>query len=88
MCPYIIIDADKAVSAPVAVLLSQYPFLYVGSAKNGCPVGYFRAGETSVEGIECVTELDNLTSLLWHITMFQFPGQVARAQEINPNVVR
>lgn len=86
--PCQIIDADEAVGAPVAVLSSQFPFLYSGSARNGCPVGYFLAGQVSVEGIECVTELGNITNLLWHIMMYQFPGEVARAQEKNPDVVR
>mmetsp|Transcript_51292 Transcript_51292/g.76120 ORF Transcript_51292/g.76120 Transcript_51292/m.76120 type:complete len:533 (+) Transcript_51292:137-1735(+) len=81
-------DADEAIGAPLTILLTQYPLVYHGSAKNGCPVSYFRAGEVVVEGVECITPIDGLTNLAWHYQMHKFPAVVAEAQSTNPDVVR
>jgi len=81
-------DANVAIGNPLSVLRTQYPVIYHGIAKNGCPVSYFLAGQVSVEGLECVTTLEKLSCLAWHQMMYTFPKQIAKAQATNPDVVR
>jgi len=79
---------EGAVGCPAPVFLSLYPFFYSGVAKNGCPVAYLKAGGMKVEGVECVTDLDNVQSYMWNAFMYQFKREVARAQAADPNAVR
>ncbi|CAB9515772.1 Phosphatidylinositol/phosphatidylcholine transfer protein [Seminavis robusta] len=81
-------DPNEALGAPVNVLLSQLPTLYAGCAKNGAPVAYAKARDLSIEGIECVTELSRIEKYAWFAILHKFKAQVARAQQMNPNVVR
>ena len=81
-------DANVAVGNPISVLRTQYPVVYSGIAKNGCAVSYFKAGQISVEGVECVTTLEKLTNLGWHQMIYTFPKQIAKAQKIDPDIVR
>lgn len=81
-------DANVAVGNPISVLRTQYPVVYSGIAKNGCPVSYFKAGQISVEGVECVTTLEKLTNLGWHQMIYTFPKQIAKAQKIDSDIVR
>eukprot|EP00977_Amphora_coffeiformis_P005994 scaffold1276_cov162-Amphora_coffeaeformis.AAC.14 len=62
-------NVQDAVGAPLSVLLTQFPSLYYGLSKQGYPCCYFSAGTLSVEGIECVTEPDNLANVIWHNMM-------------------
>ena len=81
-------DANVAVDNPISVLRTQYPVVYSGIAKNGCAVSYFKAGQISVEGVECVTTLEKLTNLGWHQMVYVFPRTIAKAQIQNPDIVR
>lgn len=81
-------DANAAIGNPLSVLRTQYPVIYQGIARNGCPVSYFLAGQVSVEGLECVTTLEKLSNLGWHQMMYTFPKQIAKAQATNPDAVR
>lgn len=82
-------DPSEAIGgAPLRVLLTQYPALYYGYGKNGAPVNYFRAGNVHMEGLECLTEIENMERYAWYTMYHQFKQQVAKAQETNPNAVR
>ena len=81
-------DASVAVGNPISVFRTQYPVVYSGIAKNGCPVSYFKAGQISVEGVECVTTLEKLTNLGWHQMIYTFPNKIAKAQKEGSDVVR
>jgi len=70
------------------VFLTQFPSLYWGCAKNGTPINYMRTAGLSVEGMECVVDLDNLANYGWYSTVYRFKEEVARAQEQNPDIVR
>lgn len=82
------LDPSAALGAPVNVFLTQLPSLYSGCAKNGSPVSYAFAANLSVEGIECLTELENIEKYAWFSTLHRFKAEIARAQTINPDVVR
>lgn len=78
----------EAIGAPLPVLRTQYPYIYSGVAKNGCLVSYFRAGSVSIEGVECVTSLDQMGKMAWHQMMHEFPSHIAKAQKSHDGVVR
>lgn len=50
-------DLEKALGFPRSVFLSQYPAVFSGIARNGCPVMYLRAGEIQPEGVKVNTVL-------------------------------
>lgn len=79
---------ESAVGCSGSVLLTQYPYIFSGNAKNGCPVNYQAIGRTKTEGIECITDLDKIKWYVMHSIMFQFKNQVAVAQAADPDVVR
>jgi hypothetical protein len=79
---------EGAVGCPAPVFLTQFPYFYSGVAKNGCPVGYLRAGSLQVDGIECITNLENVKNYMWNAFMYQFKREVARAQAVDPTAVR
>lgn len=81
-------DVDEAIGNPISVLRTQYPMIYEGIAKNDCPVSYFKAGQISVDGLECVTILSRLSNLAWYQMMTTFPKQIAKAQASNADAVR
>ena len=85
---FIYLDVSQAIGAPISLVRTQYPFLYHGLARNGCPVSYFKAGQVSVEGLECLIELDDILYTAWNSMMHIFPAQLAKAQAIDPDVVR
>lgn len=78
----------QTLGAPVSVFLSQYPFLPIGSAKNGCPVNYFIAGQINPEGILSITTIDRLEGYFWWSFMWKMKDEVRRAQEKDPDFVR
>jgi hypothetical protein len=51
-------------------------------------VAYARASGLSIEGIECVTELSRIENYSWYVTLHKFKSQAARAQQVNPDMVR
>lgn len=82
-------DSQKAVGAPMSVLLTQFPSLYFGNARAGYPVCYFRAENLSEEGIECITNLDRLPNVIWFSVMNHLRHKMyPKAQEIDPSFVR
>lgn len=72
---------EQAVGCPGSVLLTQYPYLFSGNAKNGCPVNYQMIGRVKMEGVACVTELDYIANYVMHSIMYQFTRQIKVAQE-------
>ena len=78
-----------AVGAPLSVLLTQFPSLYYGLSKKGYPCCYFSAGPLSVEGIECVTEPDNLANFIWHNMMHDLKyNKFPQAKKRHPDLKR
>ena len=83
-----ITESNDAIKAPINVFLTQFPIIDYGCAKNGAPISYFRTEGLSVEGMECLTDLKNLPNYAWHSSYHNFPDEVAKAQEKNPDLVR
>ena len=81
-------DVSEAIGAPFSVFLSQYPFLAIGRAKNGCPVNYFQAGRIQPEGILCLATVENTIGYFWHSFMYDFKDEIRKSKAENPNFVR
>ena len=81
-------DIREFLGCPVSLFLSQYSFVKIGNAKNGCPVNYFKAGKINPEGILCVTTIKQAASFFWYQTKVKFKEQLKAAHEANPDFVR
>lgn len=81
-------DPSKAIKAPVNIFLTQFPVINYGCAKSGAPISYVRTEGLSVEGMECLTDLENLPNYAWHSSYHSFQKEVAKAQVKNPDLVR
>mmetsp|Transcript_19979 Transcript_19979/g.29446 ORF Transcript_19979/g.29446 Transcript_19979/m.29446 type:complete len:622 (+) Transcript_19979:190-2055(+) len=81
-------DIDAAMGCPLSIVLTQYPVLYSGNAKEGYPVCYFHAGRLTVQGIECITTLDSIPKMMWNTMVYQVAGIFRDAAELNPDFVR
>ena len=57
-------DLEKALGFSRPVFLSQYPAVFCGNAKNGCPsVMYLKCGAIQPEGIKALVSLNQLLHL-------------------------
>lgn len=81
-------DVSKAIGAPFSVFLSQFPFLPIGRAKNGCPVNYFLAGKIHPEGILACTTTERLEGYFWWSFMYKFKGEMRKSRVQDENFVR
>ena len=81
-------EPSAAIKAPVNVFLTQFPVINYGCAKSGAPISYVRTDGLSVEGMECLTDLEKLPNYAWHSSYHSFQNEVAKAQVKNPDLVR
>lgn len=81
-------DAQKALGAPAPVFLTQYPQLYCGCAKNGCPIFISKPGMLNVQGMECMTTLNGIIRYHWHAMMHDFTNRLAERRKNNPDFNR
>lgn len=80
---------SKAIGiVPYSVFLSQWPFLPIGKAKNGCPVNYFQAGKIHPEGVLACTTPQEMEGYFWWSFMYKFKDHLRRAQARDENFVR
>jgi hypothetical protein len=79
-------DAD--VGAPLSVLLTQFPSVYQGFAREGFPVCYFHSRNLSIEGIECVTDIERLPNFIWYTMMHDIRRIFTQAIAKNPSLGR
>jgi len=81
-------DAVEAIGAPINVFLTQFPTVSYGCAKNGAPLSYLRTEGLSVEGMECLTDLERLPKFAWNQSYYGIPNDVAKAQRKTSDLVR
>mmetsp|Transcript_19251 Transcript_19251/g.18500 ORF Transcript_19251/g.18500 Transcript_19251/m.18500 type:complete len:583 (-) Transcript_19251:612-2360(-) len=81
-------DIENAVGAPLSVILTQYPCIYMGNSKQGFPVCYFNAAAISSEGLECITTTDNFVKIPWFSMMHQAQQCYHEAQAKYPEFYR
>ncbi|KAL3787254.1 hypothetical protein HJC23_004128 [Cyclotella cryptica] len=81
-------DLEMALGFPRSVFLSQYPAVFSGIARNGCPVMYLRAGEIRPEGVKCLVTIDKVDRYFWSDIMHTLRPLIGEGRRINPNLVR
>mmetsp|Transcript_30203 Transcript_30203/g.63276 ORF Transcript_30203/g.63276 Transcript_30203/m.63276 type:complete len:450 (-) Transcript_30203:150-1499(-) len=81
-------DPVSALGCEPSVFMAQYPQLYHGHAKNGCPVFISKPGVLNVDGMECITTLDGILKFHWHVMMHDYKTRLLKHKEANPNFNR
>mmetsp|Transcript_16115 Transcript_16115/g.29206 ORF Transcript_16115/g.29206 Transcript_16115/m.29206 type:complete len:620 (+) Transcript_16115:194-2053(+) len=81
-------DLEQVLGFSRSIFLSQYPAVFSGNAKNGCPVMYLKLGSIQPEGIKCIISLDKVDRFFWNDIMYAFPPVLKEGRRLNPNFVR
>ena len=77
-------DPEAALGVDPNVFISQYPQLYSGFSKSGCPVFYSKPGVLNIDGIECITTLDGILKFHWHIMQHDYRKRLLQFKAENP----
>lgn len=78
-------DPVQALGCEPSVFMAQYPQLYHGHAKNGCPVFISKPGVLNVDGMECITTLDGILKFHWHVMMHDYKQRLLNHKEAHPD---
>ena len=81
-------DPSEALGCEPSVFQAQYPQLYHGYAKNGCPVFISKPGILNCDGMECITTLDGILKFHWHVMMHDYKMRLLKHKEAHPNFTR
>lgn len=81
-------DPKEALGVDSSLFISQYPQLYSGFAKSGCPVFYTKPGRLDIEGIECITTLNGIIKYHWHVMQHDYQQRLLKYKEENPTFKR
>eukprot|EP00804_Cyclotella_cryptica_P016074 CCRYP_004208-RB/>CCRYP_004208-RB protein AED:0.34 eAED:0.34 QI:509/1/1/1/1/1/2/199/376 len=78
-------DPVLALGCEPSVFQAQYPQLYHGHAKNGCPVFISKPGILNCDGMECITTLDGILKFHWHVMMHDYKMRLLKHKEAHPD---
>jgi len=81
-------DPVAALGVDPAIYIDQYPQLYSGFAKNGCPVYFSKPGVLNIDAIECVTSLSGILNYHWHVMQHDYLQRLLEYKEKNPSFKR
>lgn len=81
-------NLEESLGFSRAVFLSQYPEVFCGSARNGCPVMYMKLGGIQPEGIKCLVSIKDADKFFWNGMKHCYPGCIEEGRRVNPNFVR
>ena len=82
------IDPAKALGCPEAVYNAQYPQVYSGYAKSGCPVFFSKIGVVNIDAITCITSVPDITKYHWYIQIHDFGKRLRENKKKNPEFTR
>lgn len=63
---------SQALGCDSSLYIKQYPQVYYGHAKNGCPVFYSKPALLNIIAVESLTSLSNLINFHWNAMMHGF----------------
>lgn len=66
MSSFHLTDPKEALGCDPSLFLAQYPQLYSGKSKIGCPVFISKPGLLNVDTIECITTMDGILNFHWY----------------------
>ena len=81
-------DPTSALGCPPELYLHQYPQLYSGFSKIGCPVFYSKPGQLDIDGLECLTSLKGILKYHWHVMQHDYQKRLLQFKKENPNFKR
>jgi len=78
-------DPCAALGCEVGAFTAQFPQLYSGYAKNGCPLFISKPGVLNVDGMECITTLDGILKFHWYAMMHDYKNRLLKHKESYPD---
>jgi len=78
-------DPNETLGVEPYIYVSQYPQLYSGVDKNGCPVFISKPGILNVAGISCITKLNGILKFHWHAMMHDFSDRLKAQKKADPD---
>jgi hypothetical protein len=81
-------NLEESLGFSRATFLSQYPEIYCGNARNGCPVMYMKLGSIQPEGIKCLLSVEEADRYFWNNMMHHYTDRLEEGRHINPNFLR
>lgn len=81
-------DPVAALGIHPCIYIRQFPQLYAGFAKNGCPIFISKPGVLNIDAIECVTSLDAILNYHWHVMQHDYLKRLLEYKHNNSNFVR
>jgi len=70
------------------VFLSQYPEVYCGNARNGCPVVYMKLGCIQPDGIKCLLAVEDADQFFWNGMKHGYTDLLEEGRRMNPAFAR
>ena len=81
-------NPEEALGCPPEIFVNQYPQLYSGFSKMGCPVYYSKPGQLEIDGVECITTLDGILKYHWHVMQHDYKRRLLEFKKQNPSFKR
>eukprot|EP00555_Chaetoceros_dichaeta_P003209 CAMPEP_0198249898 /NCGR_PEP_ID=MMETSP1447-20131203/1271_1 /TAXON_ID=420782 /ORGANISM="Chaetoceros dichaeta, Strain CCMP1751" /LENGTH=431 /DNA_ID=CAMNT_0043934631 /DNA_START=128 /DNA_END=1420 /DNA_ORIENTATION=+ len=81
-------EPHAALGVDPAVYLSQYPQLYSGFSKEGCPVFYSKPGRLNIDGMECTITTKGMLDYHWHVMQHDYQNRLLGFKRDNPEFRR
>lgn len=81
-------EPEAALGCDMSIYFAQYPQLYSGFAKNGCPVFISKPGVLNVDAVECITTIEGIVKFHWFIMMHDFANRLRNQKKADNNFKR
>eukprot|EP00554_Chaetoceros_debilis_P005575 CAMPEP_0194073872 /NCGR_PEP_ID=MMETSP0149-20130528/1102_1 /TAXON_ID=122233 /ORGANISM="Chaetoceros debilis, Strain MM31A-1" /LENGTH=425 /DNA_ID=CAMNT_0038753923 /DNA_START=214 /DNA_END=1491 /DNA_ORIENTATION=+ len=81
-------DAYVALGVDPSIYVSQYPQLYAGFSKDGCPVFYSKPGRLNIDAVEAITTIPGILNYHWHIMQHDYTDRMLKYKEEHPDFTR
>lgn len=81
-------DPKVALGTDPHAYISQYPQLYYGFAKNGCPIYISKPGHININAIECLTSIDGILRFHWYAQMHDFGDRLRAHKKSDSNFTK
>merc|ERR1712157_45519 len=78
-------DPKDALGVEPYIYISQYPQLYTGHDKTGCPVFISKPGLLNPTGITQVTTIDGILNYHWYAMMHDYANRLRAKKKADPD---
>ena len=81
-------NPKQALGVELSTYIAQYPQLYTGFTKTGCPLFISKPGVLCTGGLECITTISGILRYHWYEMIHNFGGALKESISINKNFKR